>query len=332
MGVYVGCIYRLALVSVGEICYTGIKGGVGLETAKIDSITRLRIHSDGTGVRSVVFLCGCPLNCFWCCNPETRHGSHNRELTAEALYDYVKGDIPYFQASEGGITFSGGEPLLWTEFLRTFILEYCQGFSVDMETSLHTSRQNLDTLIPLIGQWNVDFKVWDSEKHCSFTGQPNTLILDNLKYLASQIPTERILVTYPVIPGYNDDDVNLKAMAGFLRENGISRVEPHPYRKVCEEKHRRLGLSSPELEPISEARFRSVLERLRQYGMTIVMRRAPFGKEKCSYLKTLRRQICEREKLDVEIAECSQEEACIGTCPRCEYELKRIANALEERK
>ena len=86
-----------------------------MESVRVNSITRLRIRCDGQGVRSVVFLQGCPLDCFWCCNPEIRAGDDCKTLTGEQLAAYLRRDVPYFLASGGGITFSGGEPFAQAE-------------------------------------------------------------------------------------------------------------------------------------------------------------------------------------------------------------------------
>ena len=296
--------------------------------APFNSITRLRIHSDGVGVRSVIFMQQCPLSCFWCCNPETRTGEDYRILTPEALYEYIKGDIPYFLASGGGITFSGGEPLLHSDFLREFISTYCQDFAVDIETSLFTTEENLNALIPLIDHWNVDFKVFDEKKHRAFTGVSNQRILENLVLLAENVPPERILITYPVIPGYNDSDENVQSMIRFMKEHGLYRLELHPYRKMAEEKHRKAGLKPTPVEPLSEEQYRHICQQFYDSGMTLISRKTLYGKDKCRYLKQLRRDLCQNRQLNVEIIDCTFDGECIGTCPRCEFELQQIGQQL----
>lgn len=300
-------------------------------TAPFNSITRLRIHSDGVGVRSVIFMQQCPLSCFWCCNPETRTGKDYRVLTPEALYDYIKGDIPYFLASGGGITFSGGEPLLHGAFLREFISNHCHGFAVDVETSLFTDTENLKALIPLIDHWNVDFKVFDEQKHMEFTSVSNRQILDNLALLAQSIPPERILITYPVIPGYNDSDENIRDMIRFMKAHNLSRIEPHPYRKMAEVKQQKAGMTPTEVPLLSEEQYRHICRMFHESGMTLVSRKTLYGKDKCRYLKQLRKELCQTHQLEAEIIDCTFEGECIGTCPRCEYELQQIARQLAQK-
>ena len=295
-----------------------------MDTVSINSITRLRIHSDGAGVRSVCFLQGCSLDCFWCCNPETRFGDKFRRLSPRQLYTYIREDVPYYLFSGGGITFSGGEPLVQAEFIRNFAREYCRGFTVDLETSLYASWETVESLIPHIHLWNVDLKVMEESKHREFTAKSNALILENIRRLALQAGPERILITYPVVPGYNDDDINISQMIRFMKDNGLTKIEVHPYRKFNEKKHRSLGKECADIPEVSAQRYQELLERFRENGITPVQRTTIFSKEKCEYLKSLRRDACEAWNLDVDIAECDIVEGRIGTCPKCEQELHEI--------
>lgn len=297
-----------------------------METAGIHSITRLRINSDGEGVRSVIFMQGCPLDCFWCCNPETRFGSRFRRLTVQQLYTYIREDIPYYLFSQGGLTFSGGEPLLWSSFIKAFAEEYCREFTVDLETSLYAPWENIEPLIPLVHLWNVDFKVFDSLRHEEYTGKSNVLIVDNLRRLVSAAGPEHILITYPVVPGYNDSQENISRMVDLLRELGITRIELHPYRKFAEEKHRKLHRPFREIPEISSQCLKQLLTFFRENGIAPTQRGTIFSKEKCEYLKGLRREICANWDLNVDIAECDITEGCIGTCQKCEQELHEISS------
>lgn len=301
-----------------------------MQTASINCITRLRIHADGQGVRSVIFFQGCPLDCSWCCNPETRHGTDYRTLTPEQLFRFIRTDVPYFRASDGGVTFSGGEPLLWSPFLAEFLSCYCQGFRADIETSLQASQEAVTALIPYIDLWNVDFKLFDPERHRRHTGCSNRQILQNLRLLASRVPRERILITYPIIPTVNDDPENIQSMIAFLRELGLNRVELHPYRQFSEDKHRSLGLPCTPLPRLDPEQFQRICELFRSSGFTLADRKTLYGKDKCTYLKSLRIKLVQQHGLDLEILPCSVTEDCIGTCPRCEYELAQICRATEK--
>ena len=294
-----------------------------MHSANVNSITRLRINTDGTGVRSVIFMQDCPLRCFWCCNPETRTSSY-KTLSGEELYSYIEQDIPYFLTSGGGITFSGGEPLLQSEFLSRFIQTYCSDFRVDIETSLYAPAEKVRSLIPLIDTWNVDFKVFDVRKHRKYTGVSNRLILENLQLLRSSVPPEKLILTYPIIPGYNDSDKNIANMIQIMDTLHLSQIELHPYRKEAEQKQLSEHFHVKRVPILSNEKYDRIQAAFRQHNIHPVEKQTLIGKEKCAYLKQLRRQFCETHHLDVAIPDCPVTEPCIGTCPQCEHELQQI--------
>ena len=299
-----------------------------MEKTKINSITRLRINEDGTGVRSVIFMCGCPLNCFWCCNPEICLSKKFKMLTVDELYTYISKDIPYFMNSNGGITFSGGEPLLHSRYIKSFIEKYCRNFSVALETSLYTEQKVLEEIYPLIDEWYIDFKVFDNVKHIEYTGVSNERIKDNLKFLSSRIDRDKITVTYPLIPGYNTSDENLLNMMAFLNDLRIKNIELHPYRKFQEEKHKNVGIEPVIIDEISNELYSKIKYSFLNNGFELVERKKYYEKEKCRYLKSIRKKICDEENIQLEIKDCTFEGRCVGTCPQCEYELKIINHTL----
>ncbi len=130
---------------------------------KINRIVRLRINSDGDGVRSVVFLQNCPLSCLWCCNPETRFGKKFYEKDTDELYELVKRDIPYFDYSEGGVTFTGGEPLLQSDYIIEFAEKHSDIGNIDIETSLYADTEIVTKITPYINEWIIDYKCHDEK-------------------------------------------------------------------------------------------------------------------------------------------------------------------------
>lgn len=300
--------------------------------ANISSITRLRINEDGPGVRSVVFMCGCPLNCVWCCNPEICLSKSFKTLSVDELYGYISKDIPYFVNSGGGITFSGGEPLLHTDYIKRFIDKYCNSFSVALETSLYTDILNVESLYPLIDRWYVDFKVFDEQKHIEYTGVSNELIKSNLRFLSHNIDKEKIIITYPIIPELNTSDDNLYNMMSLLSELDIKNIELHPYRKIQEQKHRDVGLEPMAFNETSAELYGCIKYNFLNNGFIIPEQITYREKEKCKYLKAIRKQICADKDISLEIKDCVFEGRCAGICPRCEYELEFINRALENKK
>ncbi|MBE7018404.1 MAG: radical SAM protein [Ruminococcaceae bacterium] len=292
--------------------------------ANIGHITRLRINEDGPGVRSVVFMCACPLNCLWCCNPELCASERFKSLTVDELYSYIAKDVIYFKNSVGGVTFSGGEPLLHTDFIKNFIQKYCKDFSVAIETSLYTDRDTLKKLIPLIDRWYIDFKVFEEKKHLKYTGVSNEIIKENLRYLCEHINQDKITVTYPMIPGYNTTDENLTQMIVLLKELNIFHIELHPYRKEQEEKHLDIGLEATVIEELDPELYNDIQNRFLQNGFQIQKLQPYREKEKCKYLKDIRKELCRKYQIPLDIKNCSFEGRCVGTCPQCEYELQVI--------
>ncbi len=292
--------------------------------ADIHHITRLRINSDGNGVRSVVFVHGCPLNCFWCCNPETRFTNTYKSLTPRELNDYIKKDKIYFQNSDGGVTFCGGEPLLYVDFIEAYIKEFCDDFSVNIETSLFVQQEKLINLLPLVNEWYVDYKVHNEQKHKEFTGESNELIKNNLKFLAHSIDKRKITITFPLITDYNTTETDFLQMITFLQGIGIYRIALHPYRKDAEEKQKSLTLHPKEVSQCSQELINKIYSVLITNGFEIVEQQVLVEKEKCAFLKNIRKSFCVDNNIELEIKDCSYAERCTGTCPQCEHELSVI--------
>lgn len=291
---------------------------------KVKTIIRLRINSDGEGVRSVVFLYGCPLSCKWCCNPETRTGDQYREVTARQLLDLIVRDLIYFQESGGGITFSGGEPLMQYAFIREFALLTRGLFPISLETSLFAPRQAVETLMPHIDHWYIDFKAPSDALHREFTGVPQAPILENLAFLAENISPERITMTYPVIPGFTATESCADALIRVMGTYGITRTELHPHRKACGKKYAPLGLEVPDIPALSQAEYAQIRARLRAAGLNTEGSAAILERRKCDVLKAYRREVCSRHGIPTDIPDCTYRGRCPGTCPKCEQELAQI--------
>ena len=111
-------------------------------------ILRHRVGTDGTGIRTLIIVAGCPLRCQNCINPETWDGTETiKAYSLEELYDEIKIDDIYFKATNGGITFGGGEPALYAEFIANFVELYCDKWNVGLETSLYVPWENIQLLI-----------------------------------------------------------------------------------------------------------------------------------------------------------------------------------------
>ena len=152
--------------------------------APIVAISRLRMQTDGKGVTTLVCFHGCPLRCRYCINPFSFADDAKREVfTPRSLYDRVKLDALYFLATGGGVTFGGGEPLLYAPFLEEFRQICGESWHLCAETSLNVPSQQVEIAARCIDHFFVDCKDTDPEIYRSYTGRNNAAMLQNLQRL-----------------------------------------------------------------------------------------------------------------------------------------------------
>lgn len=151
-----------------------------------------------------------------------------REYSVEEILKIAEKDKRYYDLTGGGVTLSGGEPTMQSDFVAALAGELHEaGLHVALDTSGYAEPDIFRGLMDNIDLFLYDIKHMDSEKHREYTGVPNTPILSNLAELAKA--GKEIRVRYPLIPGYNDDEENLSAMAAYLNTLGISEVDVLPY-------------------------------------------------------------------------------------------------------
>jgi len=199
--------------------------------APVIAISRLRMQVDGPGVTTLVCFHGCPLRCKWCINPFSYAPDTRRELlTARQLYDRVKKDELYFLATGGGVTFGGGEPLLYGSFLAEF-RNLCENrWHLCAETSLAVPWEQVRTAAGCIDHFYIDCKDTDPKIYRSYTGQDNQRMLENLRQLVALVGPERITVRVPLIPEFNTKE-NQLASVERLQAMGITQFDLFPYKK-----------------------------------------------------------------------------------------------------
>lgn len=219
-----------------------------------------RIHSvdtfstvDGPGIRTVIFIQGCTLRCQYCHNPDTWNPNAKtaKEYSAEEIIALIVRNSNYFAASGGGVTFSGGEPLLQHEFVRE-VLSRCrqQQIHTALDTSLYVPPETVRAVLPYTNLILADIKHIKAEKSRQITGQSNQLNLANLQ-LVSRAKVE-IWVRYVIVPGLTDDETDLLQMAKFISSlDSVSRIDLLPYHTLGRHKWELLGLKYqlPEVEP-----------------------------------------------------------------------------------
>lgn len=193
------------------------------QRAKIIGVARHRLSTDGDGVTTLVAFHGCPLRCRYCLNPQSLgDGSRFKEYSPQSLYDEVRIDELYFLATNGGVTFGGGEPCLRPQFIREFRNLCGPAWQVNLETSLNVPTANIEALLSVVNTLIIDIKDMNSDIYRNYTGQSNDLVLDNLRLTAESGRQKDCIIRLPMIPNYNTDadrEISCKALEdlGFTR-------------------------------------------------------------------------------------------------------------------
>lgn len=200
-------------------------------TAPVITFSRLRMQVDGPGITTLVCFHGCPLRCHWCLNPFSFAPDTRRvDLTAQALYEKAKQDELYYLATGGGVTFGGGEPLLYPHFLWEFREKCGPGWHLCAETSLNVPWGNVQTAAECIDHFYVDCKDTDHAIYRRYTGRDNALMLENLRKLVALVGSERITVRVPLIPEFNTDADRMRSKT-LLKSMGIHNFDLFTYKK-----------------------------------------------------------------------------------------------------
>ena len=202
---------------------------VGL-TAPIAAKARHRMLVDGQGVTTLVCFHGCPLRCHWCLNPFTLNPDAKREmLTPRELYEKVCIDELYFLATGGGVTFGGGEPLLYSDFLLEFRKICGPDWHLCAETSLNVPLENVAKAAVCIDHFYIDCKDTDPDIYRRYTGQDNAQMLENLRRLLEIVKPERITVRIPLIPEYNTEEDKIRSR-NLLQTMGVVNFDLFTYK------------------------------------------------------------------------------------------------------
>jgi pyruvate formate lyase activating enzyme len=244
----------------------------------IFDIQRFSVH-DGPGIRTTVFMKGCPLRCRWCHNPEGLSVSQElqffkekcigcgrcgdrasleaaakcptealavcgRRISAEdALKEVLKDRIYY--GNSGGITFSGGECLLQADFVASVLsLAKAEGIHTAIDTCGCVTWEAIEKTLPFCDLYLYDIKCINPDTHKAFTGVDNSLIIENLKKLSET--GKEIWIRTPVIPGFNDTESEMTQIADLLSPlSGIRQITLMPYHTLGASKYETLGLTYP---------------------------------------------------------------------------------------
>ncbi|MFC2115691.1 glycyl-radical enzyme activating protein [Bacteroidota bacterium] len=246
----------------------------------IFDIKRFAVH-DGPGIRTTVFFKGCPLECWWCHNPEginkdtecfteeleldgvslSKEVKVGRWIDVEELINELERDRVFMEESGGGISFSGGEPLQQAEALfRLLEMSGERNIHATVDTSGYTSEENIIKTASYADLILFDLKTMDDAKHRKFTGVSNQRILSNLEKALEC--THEIIVRIPLVEGFNDSESEIGSMIEYLSSlDGLEAVDILPYHPFGTHKYRRFnrenrlsGLKKPSDKRLKEVR------------------------------------------------------------------------------
>jgi pyruvate formate lyase activating enzyme len=257
----------------------------------IFDIKRFAVH-DGPGIRTTVFLKGCPLRCWWCHNPESQSmepftvdierklngktimatKTYGESVEETEVMEVVLRDRHFYEESGGGVTFSGGEPLMQTNALVS-LLQSCEleGIHTALDTSGFATRDQIDRVLPHTGLFLYDLKHMDETLHRKYTGVEKKLILSNADYLLGK--GARVIFRIPVIPGINTPRDDTDRFISFLEERREVLDEVHllPYHRIAENKYFRLRMKQ-KLSDVKEpdpTLMKELRERFESAGLVV---------------------------------------------------------------
>ena len=212
-------------------------------------------------------LCG---NCCRMC-PSDALSIAGKQMSVKEILEEIEKDRIFYEESGGGVTFSGGEPLLQPDFLNTLLNE-CKERAIHttVDTCGFAQYEIIDRIRGKVDLFLYDIKTMDSRKHRKYTGASNERILKNLKKLAEG--GSSIVVSFPIIPGINDDDKNVTRTAEFISSlPNIQQVNLLPYHKAGIEKYKNLDkpYKLGRIQPPSNQRINSVKEKMEASGIRV---------------------------------------------------------------
>lgn len=204
--------------------------------APLIGICRHRLTTDGQGVTTLVAFHGCPLRCKYCLNAQClRADGVWQRLTVQEILDEVMVDDLYFQATNGGITFGGGEPLLRFDEIADFCKRCSMKWEISVETSLNVERHALETVAPYIDHYYIDVKDMNPEIYRRYTSIDNARVLENLRWLADHVDLERVTIRLPHIPDFNTQ-ADIDKSRRQLEVMGFRDFDCFEYRRILHPK------------------------------------------------------------------------------------------------
>lgn len=249
---------------------------------------------DGPGIRTTVFLKGCPLRCWWCHNPESqqlrpetyqricrlayhtfrRTETVGRRMSVSEVLDVLERERLFHDQSGGGVTFSGGEPLLQINFLEALLeMTKERDFHTCLDTAGFTTPEKFRRILPFTDLFLYDLKLLDEDRHRTYTGVSNKHILGNLDTLMQA--GKEVIIRFPVIPSITDTEDNLQRLMKWLEKNGsaVQQLDLLPYHRTGRGKYQRFGVENKmaNIEEPRPAHLQKIQSLLTEAGVRITV-------------------------------------------------------------
>ena len=219
--------------------------------------------NDGKGIRTAIYFKGCPLRCLWCHSPESQsneietiHNTENHQTKAKktigryiTVSDLINEILPqkvFFDNSGGGVTITGGEPLMQPEFLiKLFEALRNENIHTIIETSMMCDPNIIKSLHSLADVFYCDIKIVNPAKHKEFTGTDNFVIMQNIRALARYRRNKNIVLRVPLIPGYTDSTQDIEKIIRFAKDIGLTDIHLLPYNPTAPAKYEWFNMKYP---------------------------------------------------------------------------------------
>ena len=196
--------------------------------SQIFAVSRHRMATDGEGITTLVAFSGCPLRCRYCLNKASWDPERGRLYTPEELYETTKIDQLYFLATQGGVTFGGGEPMLHVDFIKAFRKLCGPQWKLHLETCLNVPQANVEALDAVVDGYFVDIKDVNPVIYKAYTGKDNAQVMSNLEWILQHGDASRVTVRVPHIPDFNTD-ADVQASIERLKAMGVVNIDEFEY-------------------------------------------------------------------------------------------------------
>ena len=256
----------------------------------IFDIKHFAVH-DGPGIRQTVFLKGCPLSCWWCHNPESQNTKPEKytrinkldgkefkkeetvgyKISSNELLKIIEGDQVFFEESDGGVTFSGGEPLMQADFLYD-ILKRCKEKNIHtcVDTTGFASIKTIQKIAEVSNCFLYDIKIINNELHKKYTGVPVDSILQNIKWLDEN--QQNAILRFPVIPGITYTKENISDIISFIQSlKNIRQIDILPYHNISNGKYSRFNKENKmkDTKPLSDGEMLNLKSEFESIGFKV---------------------------------------------------------------